>query len=622
MGTDKQISDMSDLACTRCRERKIRCGRERPHCRSCEREEGVVCVYQNPVKRVNHLKLLCDSVELLQQRLTSIESHLSRLHARAESADPESSGLRSTAEAEDSSTPRPALHGREARCSSSIEHFLQHVDCQTDVFDPQNLRHQLDRVYEEHDDVWAICFKTITLIVLGLEITHAGTLIGDFARSLLPNRAALVSSRVLTTSRLVNVQTLILLSVAAQQFDPPGWAELIFANACLIARTMGLHSLPITANESMCEQAKVFQALYIRDRRLCISRGAPSWLPSMEYKLTVELTDIASNLAYRDQFRLAIIQDGIHAQAHTAAGVDAQSLEKQLDHFINRTRLLQGPMSSVVSRSAQALEFLATRILAFEHGPETYAAQARSDARASCLLVLMAYGDRGQDLQDEFQELVRGVENEVGLGGSPDTFFTALDAFSLPGVFILLNGLVQRHHVESESTSITNLDLLHRLSACYAEQTAWMPSTHYHRRVSWILDQLLLVIDMIQNPQDASTCVQGAITHLSSDRPEGMRHGSDTDIVGPWPPGDSSATSLTWDTWLSSTSPLGPSSLGPPTPIDPTRVVSPDLLTQMLAVSQGLDGVENLPWTTVPETSGRKRRRTDDPFIPGSGIFE
>lgn len=49
---------MSDLACTRCRERKIRCGRERPHCRSCEREEGVVCVYQNPVKRVNHLKLL------------------------------------------------------------------------------------------------------------------------------------------------------------------------------------------------------------------------------------------------------------------------------------------------------------------------------------------------------------------------------------------------------------------------------------------------------------------------------------------------------------------------------------------------------------------------------------
>lgn len=48
----------ADLACTRCRERKVRCDRELPRCGNCEKEAGMACVYQTPVKRVNHLKLL------------------------------------------------------------------------------------------------------------------------------------------------------------------------------------------------------------------------------------------------------------------------------------------------------------------------------------------------------------------------------------------------------------------------------------------------------------------------------------------------------------------------------------------------------------------------------------
>jgi hypothetical protein len=102
---------------------------------------------------------------------------------------------------------------------TAVEHFIQHVDCTTDLFVPGNLRAQLDRVYESAapakpgDDVWMICFKVITLLVLGMEIsTQAPTvLVGDFARSLLPSRASLVNSRLLTTPRLINVQTLVLL---------------------------------------------------------------------------------------------------------------------------------------------------------------------------------------------------------------------------------------------------------------------------------------------------------------------------------------------------------------------------------------------------------------------------
>lgn len=95
--------------------------------------------------------------------------------------------------------------------------FFQHVDCMTDLFVQSNLLANVQRVYsqppEPGDDAWAASLKAIMILVLGVEISTQAdnALFGDLARSLLPNRAALVSSRLLTTPRLINVQTLILL---------------------------------------------------------------------------------------------------------------------------------------------------------------------------------------------------------------------------------------------------------------------------------------------------------------------------------------------------------------------------------------------------------------------------
>lgn len=99
---------------------------------------------------------------------------------------------------------------------TAVDRFFQLQDCQTDVFVPDNVRANLDRVYAQHqpqpeDDAWSICFQTIGLLVLGTGNSQSGALFGDFARSFLPTRAALVSSRLLTTPRLINVQTLLLL---------------------------------------------------------------------------------------------------------------------------------------------------------------------------------------------------------------------------------------------------------------------------------------------------------------------------------------------------------------------------------------------------------------------------
>jgi hypothetical protein len=95
---------------------------------------------------------------------------------------------------------------------TAIECFLENVDCTTDIFVQSNLVGNLERVYSNitnpENDTWAICFQAITLLVLGMEITAQtnNALFGDFARSILPSRAALVNSRLLTTPKLINVQ--------------------------------------------------------------------------------------------------------------------------------------------------------------------------------------------------------------------------------------------------------------------------------------------------------------------------------------------------------------------------------------------------------------------------------
>lgn len=102
-----------------------------------------------------------------------------------------------------------------------IGHFFQHVDCVTDVFVKNNLLAHVERIYsqsmEPRDDVWVICLQAITVLVWGMEISAqtGNGLFGDFARSFLPSRAALVSQRLLSTPRLINVQTLIILVCAA-----------------------------------------------------------------------------------------------------------------------------------------------------------------------------------------------------------------------------------------------------------------------------------------------------------------------------------------------------------------------------------------------------------------------
>lgn len=53
----RTLSSGSDVACKHCKERKIRCDRDKPKCSNCKRDSAE-CSYETPAKRVNHMKLL------------------------------------------------------------------------------------------------------------------------------------------------------------------------------------------------------------------------------------------------------------------------------------------------------------------------------------------------------------------------------------------------------------------------------------------------------------------------------------------------------------------------------------------------------------------------------------
>jgi hypothetical protein len=105
--------------------------------------------------------------------------------------------------------------------TAAIDMFLANVDYSTDIFEPSTLRANVERVYSQsmrsdQDEAWLICLKTIFVLALGLQIhprrgERHGGLFSSLARSILPSRVEMVSSRLLGPARLINVQALILL---------------------------------------------------------------------------------------------------------------------------------------------------------------------------------------------------------------------------------------------------------------------------------------------------------------------------------------------------------------------------------------------------------------------------
>ncbi|KAH7134403.1 hypothetical protein EDB81DRAFT_903343 [Dactylonectria macrodidyma] len=490
-----QMWSTHDLACAHCRARKIRCGRERPQCESCKRD-GVDCRYSSPGKRINHVKLLCQNFEALEDQLNTIQGDLSALTSLVKSSGgagrplplPGDDGLRDGFAEENASTDArkdrhivrnesysiDRYHGpcslfalckefhddavvqaqgldtpsssntndtnnmtirllveqmcadasREEHMDIPSEHsgiclpprqflnivigqFFKNADYATDIFVRSSFQVQLDRVYayplDPMDEAWAVCFNVIVLLAIGKDQTTQNN--SPFVQPFLQTLKMTVNNPcVFLIPRLVNVQALALLSHIAEQYSPPGFGEVVFAQACLLARTMGLHqpraSSAGATTDEILEKQKVFRSLYIRDKGFAICRGSLSWLPTFDSSIVVP-SDQANReeTKYSPRVGLARIQDEIYRHFHAAEAPSLSpakhshllsTLEQKLDLWAATHQVIKKATSSIEAANL-TLSFFATRLCICRSSDEPRLARmALKDAKASCVLFLIA----------------------------------------------------------------------------------------------------------------------------------------------------------------------------------------------------------------------------------------
>lgn len=415
---------------------------------------------------------------------------------------------------------------------------------------------------------------------------------------------------------------------------------------------MGLHHLRHLHSDAVTdetlERTKVLRSLYSRDKSLCITRGCVSWLQSDDCNIASHLrAAVGPEAPFLDRLQLAIIQEDVHRLINadsrrrpspsTRLRAAVQRIEHQLDQYARTFGIFDAEITYSPCRALIPLEFLATRILALQHGSEPrYAEQVRSDASASCLLLLMAYGDQDRQVIDVFNSLTclttstsPQLRDSLATDTSTVPFTSVLDAFSVPAFFVLLQTLLQPTDYPGPTA---DGDLLRRVSACYTESTGRLPSNSYHRKVAWIFERLLTTIDTFRQPQQRlpeqptlSTSVAEMLlcnpsTLDPSLRPQTVDF-SNNPTAKDLPNFPSQLTPpegifLPWDNWLSATP-----SLRPATPssmrssMDGFDPAMPHLLAHMLdPSSQHLSNISGQAkeWpASAPESSiAPKRRRT------------
>lgn len=329
-------------------------------------------------------------------------------------------------------------------------------------------------------------------------------------------------------------------SIAAQKYYPLGFAESIFAQACVLARTMGLHqarSAPAgVSSEEAQERVKVFRSLYLRDKSFSILRGSISWLPSFDCSLSSELGErgpAESKFAIRIQ--LARLEDESYRLFHSADSPKPSSakyksdllrIEQGLEHWANANEVFSSPYASTRDVDLQ-LEFLAARICVLRKSPEpSHVRRALSDSRASCLWVVISCGKHEPSMIEQLDVLLltkspskslgrrtSGRSSKSGKASSsesakrntsdsvPSQFHSLLDTFSVPAFFLLATNVICPSSAYDESKAEEDFDLLQRTCACYKELDARTQANNHTRKVGRAFESLLEVVNLVKTSQ-------------------------------------------------------------------------------------------------------------------------
>ncbi|PKY06142.1 hypothetical protein P168DRAFT_317635 [Aspergillus campestris IBT 28561] len=94
-----------------------------------------------------------------------------------------------------------------------------------------------------------------------------------------------------------------------------------------------------------------------------------------------------------------------------------------------------------------------------------------------------------------------------------------LDFFPLPAFLIPLDGLLRPAADAPGVTSLSNDDLPHRMSTCYVERTARMPSNYFHHELLVIFYQTLAIADHLRNATSSRMAPDPSSTSITNTHP-------------------------------------------------------------------------------------------------------
>ncbi|KAK4553121.1 hypothetical protein LTR86_009848 [Recurvomyces mirabilis] len=549
------------------------------------------------------------------------------------------------------------------------EIYFQQVGHATDIFVQANVLETAEALYscplQPLDEAWSITLRGMVLLAAGSEIQKAqgaslfGTLAGSF---LLPSAATLLSPNLLTARRLVNVQALILLSVLAEQQNSPEWSEILFANACTLARAIEVHRSqgPISYADSTERQERwrVFRSLYIRDKRYAVVHGHSSWLSDADHPSLLTPPDDPEALVYRSRVELASLQNEVY---NLASGPNAgnrhskraasriKGLQESLDAYALAHNIF-GNDGKMADQIALQMDFLGTRIAALRDSPyDVHQKSALADARASCLLLIMVCGSCEQTMLRKYDAVLIlhlgvGIEDpSAGQCKDKTDLLASSNATELfpPSAFFLL-----AHHVlwpthADEYDAQDDATLLDGVVACYSDKTAPVPAGSQSHKSKAVFEALVQTIGAVQEERQASRpssspsalALQPEILQqdlaapppISEPMPQ-SNHGLPGSTTADWPTPNSFQELLCWDNFpdfpnhvVDPTTMLLPSQTSLSTTNDDTAT---DIFENLIAAADSGSAVEAaLPSASSSgeDKSGRKRRRTNqEPFSPNA----
>ncbi|XXH00818.1 hypothetical protein Hte_007169 [Hypoxylon texense] len=411
--------------------------------------------------------------------------------------------------------------------------FFSQIDHSTDIFVKARFIAQVEAIYSQAlmptDDAWAICFNTIILLVLGSESWNQGNdglMASQFALPLFQAmRTALHQARLLTTPKLINVQALALLSIAAEKYYTAETSTAIFAQACLLSRRAGLHQVHTETDDfsqdEIQERFKTFVSLSIRDKTLALTSSSICWLPSVDHSLSLQvLPPIFADPCTGARIQLAEIQEELYCylsveprQQSGRAVRDIAGIRQKLNSWRNshwQYILLSPPYHKAVLQ----LTFLSTRMIAYSGSHEgVHGRMLLDDARACCLILLMSYDKYDKAKLDIFQSLLRRQESTsstLTTDRDPTSFTTKsssaghitslFNAFPLVAFFELAKHVIRPQCAEETSINtdeaLVDLELLQEVHSCATEMKSRMQSQNHISQVERILGHILELVQL------------------------------------------------------------------------------------------------------------------------------